>query len=77
MYMTDLVFNVERTSNPTSPERLAEMARAIPVRRLGRVEEVAALAVLLASDEATYITGSEYNIDGGLLAGSAASPKSN
>ena len=59
------------------PERLAEMARAIPVRRLGRVEEVAALAVLLASDEATYITGSEYNIDGGLLAGSAASPKSN
>ena len=58
------------------PERLAEMARAIPVRRLGRVEEVAALAVLLASDEATYITGSEYNIDGGLLAGSAASPKS-
>ena len=59
------------------PERLAEMARAISVRRLGRVEEVAALAVLLASDEATYITGSEYNIDGGLLAGSAASPKSN
>ena len=58
------------------PERLAEMARAIPVRRLGRVEEVAALALLLASDEATYITGSEYNIDGGLLAGSAASPKS-
>ena len=25
MYMTDLVFNVERTSNPTSPERLAEI----------------------------------------------------
>ena len=38
-------------------------------------EEVAALAVLLASDEATYITGAELNIDGGLLAGSAASPR--
>jgi len=48
----------------------------MPERRLSRVEGVAALAVLLASDEATYITGSEYNIDGGLLAGSAASPKS-
>jgi NAD(P)-dependent dehydrogenase (short-subunit alcohol dehydrogenase family) len=37
-------------------------------------EEVAALALLLASDEATYMTGSELNIDGGLLAGTAATP---
>jgi NAD(P)-dependent dehydrogenase (short-subunit alcohol dehydrogenase family) len=37
-------------------------------------EEVAALALLLASDDATYITGSEFNIDGGLLAGTAATP---
>ena len=37
-------------------------------------EEVAAMALLLASDDATYITGSEFNIDGGLLAGSAATP---
>jgi len=34
----------------------------------------AAIAVLLASDEAGYVTGSEFNIDGGLLAGSAAWP---
>jgi NAD(P)-dependent dehydrogenase (short-subunit alcohol dehydrogenase family) len=40
-----------------------------PLKRFGHVEEVAALAVLLASDEATYITGSELDIDGGLLAG--------
>ncbi|RMM79230.1 Short-chain dehydrogenase/reductase SDR [Pseudomonas coronafaciens pv. striafaciens] len=32
------------------------------------------MALLLATDEATYITGSEFNIDGGLLAGSAATP---
>ena len=32
------------------------------------------LNLLLASDEATYMTGTEVNIDGGLLAGSAASP---
>jgi NAD(P)-dependent dehydrogenase (short-subunit alcohol dehydrogenase family) len=42
------------------------------LQRFGRVEEVAAVAVLLASREATYMTGTEINIDGGLLAGSAA-----
>ena len=45
-----------------------------PMRRFGQPEEVAALVVLLASDEATYINGTELNIDGGMLAGSAASP---
>ena len=30
---------------------------------------------MLASDEAAYMTGAELNIDGGLLAGSAAAPK--
>lgn len=59
------------------PDREARMAALVadtPLRRFGRPEEVAALAVLLASDEAGYITGSELSIDGGLLAGSAASP---
>ncbi len=53
---------------------MAELVSDTPLRRFGMPEEVAALAVLLASDEATYITGSELSIDGGLLAGSAASP---
>lgn len=56
-------------------ERMAALVRDTPLRRFGMPEEVAALALLLASDEATYITGSEFNIDGGLLAGSAATPK--
>lgn len=54
--------------------RMAAIVRDAPLHRFGHPEEVAAIAVLLASDEATYITGSEFNIDGGLLAGSAASP---
>jgi NAD(P)-dependent dehydrogenase (short-subunit alcohol dehydrogenase family) len=59
------------------PDREARMAAFVadtPLRRFGTPEEVAAIAVMLASDEAGYITGSEFNIDGGLLAGSAASP---
>jgi NAD(P)-dependent dehydrogenase (short-subunit alcohol dehydrogenase family) len=55
--------------------RMEAMVKGTPLQRFGHVDEVAALAVLLASDEATYITGTELNIDGGLLAGSAASPK--
>ena len=59
---------------PDRAERMAAFVADTPLRRFGTVEEVAALAVLLASDEATYVTGAEFTIDGGLLAGSAASP---
>ncbi len=54
--------------------RMAALVKDTPLQRFGTVEEVAAMAVYLASDEAAYVTGSEFNIDGGLLAGSAASP---
>lgn len=55
------------------PEREANMAMFVadtPLKRFGTPEEVAAVAVMLASDESTYITGTEINIDGGILAGS-------
>ncbi|MDQ7020074.1 MAG: SDR family oxidoreductase, partial [Robiginitomaculum sp.] len=54
--------------------RMKAMVADTPMQRFGTSKEVAALAVLLASDEAAYITGSELTIDGGLLAGSAATP---
>jgi 3(or 17)beta-hydroxysteroid dehydrogenase len=60
-----------------APDRDAAMAALVkhaPLKRFGEAKEVAAVALMLASDDATYITGSEFNIDGGLLAGSAASP---
>lgn len=59
---------------PDRDARMAAMVADTPLKRFGTVDEVAALAVMLASDEATYVTGSEFSIDGGLLAGSAASP---
>jgi len=54
--------------------RMAALVRDTPLRRFGMPEEVAALALLLACDDAAYVTGSEFNIDGGLLAGAAATP---
>ncbi|WP_424187019.1 3-oxoacyl-[acyl-carrier-protein] reductase [Actinokineospora sp. G85] len=45
---------------------LAKMLGAVPLRRLGRAEEVAGLVAYLASDEAAYITGSVLQIDGGI-----------
>jgi NAD(P)-dependent dehydrogenase (short-subunit alcohol dehydrogenase family) len=59
------------------PDREARMAALVadtPLRRFGQPEEVAAVAAMLASDEGGYVTGTEIHIDGGLLAGSAASP---
>ncbi|TJZ86664.1 SDR family oxidoreductase [Paracoccus hibiscisoli] len=61
---------------PDRADREAAMVADTPMRRFGRPEEVAALAVLLASDEAAYMTGAELTIDGGILAGSAAAPGS-
>jgi NAD(P)-dependent dehydrogenase (short-subunit alcohol dehydrogenase family) len=61
----------------TGPDRADKMQALVadtPLQRFGMPDEVAAIAVLLASDEATYVTGTEINIDGGLLAGSAAAP---
>jgi len=59
---------------PDRAERMAAFVADTPLKRFGLPQEVAAIAVMLASDEAGYVTGAEFNIDGGLLAGSAASP---
>lgn len=59
---------------PDRDARMAAMVADTPLKRFGTVEEVAAIALLLASEDAAYMTGSEVHLDGGLLAGSAASP---
>ena len=47
--------------------KLDPLLRNIPLGRMGSSEEVAGLVAYLASDEAAYITGSTYVIDGGLM----------
>jgi NAD(P)-dependent dehydrogenase (short-subunit alcohol dehydrogenase family) len=54
---------------PQRAARMREFVSDCPLRRFGRPEEVAQLAVMLASDEVPYMTGAELNVDGGTLAG--------
>ena len=49
------------------PELEKSLMSEIPLNRWGKPEEIAGLAVYLASDEASYVTGSTYFIDGGML----------
>ncbi len=56
-----------------TPEMLRECENKIPLCRLGKPEEVAALFAFLASDETKYITGQCIVIDGGEIAGGLAS----
>ena len=58
-----------RTSGRTAdPAVRAERMRFIPMRRPGEVDEVAYAILFLASDESSYITGSEIHVDGGAIA---------
>ena len=59
----------EMTEGMLAVERLrAEVVGATPLGRIGRIEEIIAPALFLASDEASYITGAELLVDGGMAA---------
>ena len=51
-----------------TPENKAGLAATVPMERLGLPEEIADAIVFIASDEASYITGTVLNVDGGLTA---------
>ena len=52
----------------TNPEMVKAMDRKVPMGRIGEPEEVAAAAIFLCSDEASYITGHALPVDGGIVA---------
>ena len=59
-------FTVQSARNPETA--LQRMTAEIPLQRLGRPSEVAAFCVYLLSDDAGFITGADFPIDGGLTA---------
>ena len=66
MIDTDMVRNMAVETNPNDPQSvLKDLARGIPMGRLGTIEEVGELVAFLASDESKYITGTPILIDGG------------
>jgi NAD(P)-dependent dehydrogenase (short-subunit alcohol dehydrogenase family) len=48
-------------------EMFEKLAKTQPIGRMGTPEEIAALILYLASDEASFVTGCNYNIDGGFI----------
>jgi NAD(P)-dependent dehydrogenase (short-subunit alcohol dehydrogenase family) len=69
MNRRDLGLASEREGRPADEILRDHLERRVPARRLGTPEEVAALFAFLASDEAAFITGATFRIDGGELAG--------
>jgi len=57
--------NAATLADPEKKERLREI---VPLQRMGSAEEVAQVALFLASDESSYVTGSTFLVDGGLTA---------
>lgn len=56
--------NAATLADPAKVKRLEEL---VPLQRMGKPEEVAQVALFLASDRAAYVTGSTYYVDGGIV----------
>ena len=68
------VHGPDREAAPHHPDVVGDRAesavhRLVPLRRVGTAEDIARAAVYLASDEASYVTGVPFMVDGGYVAG--------
>ena len=64
--MLSAIIEGRNTGNAPTPQ--AKIVERIPARRLGQASEVASIVAFLASDEASYVSGSAYTVDGGRTA---------
>ena len=65
---TRMMRSIEEQTIPENPEEYVKaVSERTPLGRYGEPEEIAGLVAFLASDEAAYITGASYVIDGGLV----------
>ena len=55
---------IDSTADPDATR--AQFVAAVPLNRMGRPEEIAAAAVFLASDDASFVAGAELSVDGGM-----------
>lgn len=63
---TPMAEQIAKESNPDNPQTVIDgIAAAVPLKRLGTIDEIGDLVAFLASDEASYITGTQVVIDGG------------
>ena len=64
--MTPMVEGIAKDSDSSNPNSVVEgIAKGIPMKRLGTIEDLGELAAFLASNESSYLTGQSYVIDGG------------
>ena len=65
---TPLVAEALEAMGGDTPAVRKQMAEAHPIGRMGQPEDIARVVLFLASDQASFMTGSYVNVDGGLMA---------
>jgi len=63
--LTSLIENIAKSSGASKEEVAVDLKKGIPMKRFGEASELASLAVFLASEAASYITGTSIPVDGG------------
>ena len=75
--LTPMWDDVLGNNQESRESNIKKISNEIPLKRMGKPIDVAYAVLYLASDESQFVTGIELNIDGGILAGSSATPKAN